>query len=368
MRLIVVFKAITRNWLRSRAGLFFSFLFPVFFLLLFGSILSGSSSSVTLTVQNNDVVNGVPTALSQQFIASLQATQVLKVSQPSIANVTDYIQAQASTFGGDPRLLIIPQGFATNVSGGIPVQVTFISSPSDQLAAQIQGLVQSVSTAFNFEAAHAQPVVSIGLQPTSARPLTQIDYYMPGLIGAFMMTNGVIGLTSIASEMKRSGLTKRLSGTPLTKLEWMVGNVLSQTVLAVILAAVMMVLGVLVYHTSVTIDSSVVALVVAGAVLFSGIGMTLAGLVSDPEAAAGLGNAIAFPMMFLSGTFFPVSIMPAVLQNFASILPLTYFSEGLRDAMVVGNTPAALENLGIIGILAVAFILIGARVTRWEEE
>lgn len=241
MRIIVVFKAVTRNWLRSRSGLFFSFLFPVVFLLLFGSI------------------------------------------------------------------------------------------------------------------------------PASVRSLTPVDYYMPGLIAAFVMINGIIGLTNIATEFKRTGLTKRLSATPLTKLEWILGNVLSQTVLAVVLAAVMIVLGISIYHTVVTIDLYTALILLTGAILFSGIGMTLAGLVKDPEAAVGLGNAVAFPMMFLSGTFWPVAIMPGFLQALARVLPLTYFSEGLRDSMVVGNVYAALLNLGVTAAFAVAFIAIGAKVTRWRE-
>jgi len=58
--------------------------------------------------------------------------------------------------------------------------------------------------------------------------------------------------------------------------------------------------------------------------------MMIAGLVKDPEAASGIGNAIALPMMFLSGSFWPVEIMPKYLQTIAKFLPLTYFSDGSR--------------------------------------
>lgn len=368
MRFTAVFKAVTRNWLRSRSGLFFSFLFPVFFLLLFGSILGGAGNSIPLTVQNNDVSGGTTTPLSQAFILALNSTKVLSLTMvnPSV-NVTDYVQRQASSFGGDPRVLIIPSGFTANVTAGRPVALTYISSPGDQLGGQVAGVVSSVMSAFNFNIAKAPQLVSLSVVSSSFRSLTQIDYYMPGLIAAFMMTNGVIGLTGIATEFKRTGLTKRLSATPLTKLEWLVGNVMSQAVLAILLAGVMILLGVAVYHTEVIIDAYGIVTLMLGAILFSGIGMTLAGLVKDPEAAAGLGNAIAFPMMFLSGTFWPVSIMPSFMTSIASLLPLTYFSEGLRNSMVVGDTSAALFNLGVTAAFAVAFILLGAVATRWKE-
>lgn len=368
MRTFVVFKVITRNWLRSRSGLFFSFLFPVMFLLLFGSIFSGSSSSIPLTIQNNDVTGGVPTPLSSGFVAALNSTHVLYVtSLPTTSNVTAYVYEQASSFGGDPRVLVIPRGFEANITAGKSVKVSYTSSPADQLGGQVASVVSGVDDSFSFKFANQQPLIALSSISASVRSLTQVDYYMPGLIAAFMMTNGIIGLTNTATEFKRTGLTKRLSATPLTKLEWILGNVLSQTVLAVVLAAVMIVLGIVIFHTSVTIDVYTALILVAGAILFSGIGMTLAGLVKDPEAAAGLGNAIAFPMMFLSGTFWPVSIMPSFLQLVARVLPLTYVSEGLRDTMVVGNTSAALLNLGAVSAFAVAFIVIGAKVTRWME-
>jgi ABC-2 type transport system permease protein len=235
MRVSVVFKAVTKSWLRSRSGLFFSFLFPVIFILLFGS-----SSS-------------------------------------------------------------------------------------------------------------------------------QADYYLPGLIAACVMTNGMVGMTNVATEFRKTGLSKRFSATLLTKLDWILGSVLSQTVLAVALAAVMTILGIGIYHTAVTIDLYTALTLFAGVVLFSGVGMTLAGLVRDPEIASGLGNAMAFPMMFVSGTFWSVSVMPGFFRALASVLPLTYFSEGLRDSMVAGSANAAPLHLGATVAFAVAFIAIGAKVTRWRE-
>jgi len=368
VRITAVFKAITKNWLRSRSGLFFSFIFPVIFLLIFGSIFGSSSSSVPLTVQNNDLTSGTPSSLSSSFITALNSTHILSVGMlPAGSNVTNYVYDQASSFGGDPRVLVIPQGFATDVASGKQVQLTYISSPSDQLSGEVESAISGVENSFNFRFIGQEPLVGLSSVSASVRPLSEVDYYMPGLIAAFMMTNGVIGLTNVATEFKRTGLTKRLSATPLTKLEWILGNVLSQTVLAVLLAVVMIVLGIGIFHTTVAINVYTILILVAGAVMFSGIGMTLSGLVKDPEAAAGLGNVIAFPMMFLSGTFWPVSIMPMFLQDVAKVLPLTYFSEGLRDSMVVGNISASLLNLAAVAVLAVAFIVIGAKATRWRQ-
>ena len=245
MRVVLVFKAVTRNWLRSRSGLFFSFLFPLLLLFLLGSV-SGS---------------------------------------PEVGGVVD-------------------------------------QAP---------------------------------------------EYYLASVTAAFIMANGVIGLTNVGSELRRNGVLKRLSTTPLTRLEWILGNVMSQTVLALVLAAVMLGVGAVVYHVSVLVNAFSVALLIAGAFLFSGVGMTLAGLVKDPEAASGAANAVAFPMMLLSGTFWPVTAMPAYLQSVARVLPLTYFSEGLHSSLASADFSVAVLDLAVVSVFAAAFLLVGAFTTRWSE-
>jgi len=102
--------------------------------------------------------------------------------------------------------------------------------------------------------------------------------------------------------------------------------------------------------------------------LFSGLGMIIARFVKDPDSADSAANVITFPMMFLSGTFFPLSQMPSFLQTIAQVLPLTYVNEGLRAAMIFGQQQQAIYNTAIISILGIAFIAIGSFITKWEED
>jgi len=84
--------------------------------------------------------------------------------------------------------------------------------------------------------------------------------------------------------------------------------------------------------------------------------------------ALSIGNAIAFPIMFLSGTYFPVEIMPSYLQTVAKAPPLTYFSEGLRYAMIYEYAEGIYVNLAVVGVLVVGFTVFGSLVTRWKEK
>ena len=60
--------------------------------------------------------------------------------------------------------------------------------------------------------------------------------------------------------------------------------------------------------------------------------------------------------------------MPSYLQSVSKVLPLTYFSEGLKATMITKYTDGIVFNLAVVGALAVVFIVVGALITRWKEK
>jgi ABC-2 type transport system permease protein len=420
MRVITVFKAVTKNWLRSRAGLFFSIMFPILLLVVFGSIFGGTggASQYRLFVQNQDLTaDGQPTELSDAFITALNSTETFALNHvPADMNATDYAQDELGALGGDIRVLIISEGFQDDVLNGtmgvrvgicfdtlnrtyeyfspymndtekamlqegfnqmeeftqafpdINASLTLMLDSSDQSAGVVQSIVSSVTNAFNYELIGAENVIVIDQEAVSSTQFRTIDFYIPGITAAFIMTNGIIGLTSTNTEFKRRGIIKRLSITPLTKMDWILGCILSQTLLNLILSFIMIGIGWVLFDVRVIPDALTILLIFLGSVMFSGIGMVFSGVIKDIEAANAIGNAVAFPMMFLSGTFFPLEIMPSYLQAVSKVLPLTYFSEGLKATMITHFADSIVYNMAIVGVLAVAFILIGVKVTRWREK
>jgi ABC-2 type transport system permease protein len=77
-----------------------------------------------------------------------------------------------------------------------------------------------VAGAFNYQLIGAQNVIDFKEEPVTSTNYNGVDYYVPGITAAFIMTNGLIGLTSNTTEFKRRGIIKRLSITPLTKTDW----------------------------------------------------------------------------------------------------------------------------------------------------
>jgi ABC-2 type transport system permease protein len=98
------------------------------------------------------------------------------------------------------------------------------------------------------------------------------------------------------------------------------------------------------------------------------MGMIISRFVKEEETADMAGGAITFPMMFLSGTFFPFEQMPSYLQMIARTLPLYYVNEGLRNTMIYADIDKTLYFTSFVLLFAFVFFVIGVMITKWKED
>jgi len=122
-----------------------------------------------------------------------------------------------------------------------------------------------------------------------------------------------------------------------------------------------------VFKVNLHIDAWLLVFILLDVFSFVGIGMILTRFVKEAQSAAAAANAISYPMMFLTGSFFPIELMPGFLQKFAKMLPLYYVNEGLRASMVFVDHMAALKYSAIVGVFAAVVSSLGVLATKWEE-
>jgi len=107
--------------------------------------------------------------------------------------------------------------------------------------------------------------------------------------------------------------------------------------------------------------------VLLGALMFVALGYLISGLARTQDSVTGITQLLNFPMMFLSGIFFPVDLVPGWLRPVVSLLPLTYLADALRQVMV-GATPA--YSLGFDFAVLAGWLLVCAllavRFFKWE--
>ncbi len=107
---------------------------------------------------------------------------------------------------------------------------------------------------------------------------------------------------------------------------------------------------------------------VFGVTLFVALGLVVGSLADTPEAVAAIANCVMIPMAFLSGSFFPIDLMPGWLRDVSRILPLRYFNDGLLNALSGhGDSATFWLNCGVMAAFAVVFALIAAKTFRWSN-
>ena len=132
-------------------------------------------------------------------------------------------------------------------------------------------------------------------------------------------------------------MLKRLLVTPLLVRRYFASEVLAHLVLAMVQAAIILATGVFVFGGNVYGNIFWIFLIAALAtVIFLNIGFIISAWVNTPAAASGLGNVIALPMMFLSGTFFPTTSLPGFLPEAVKLLPLTPMLDAMRQVSIDG--------------------------------
>jgi ABC-2 type transport system permease protein len=249
-----------------------------------------------------------------------------------------------------------------------PATITFYSASDDTSAPAVRGIVESVVSRFNDRALGVEsPPTNVTTAELRSNNLDAVDYYLPAFIAAVVMINGLITMTTIVAGFNSDGTLKRLVATPLRRRDWILANVVHQSVLAVVLTGIMVAVAHLLFGATAVPGPLSLALVLLGAVGFSGAGMALGSFVSDPDAATSLGNAIAFPMMFLSGVFWQLELMPEFLQTVALALPLYHFHSGLRQLMVRQTTEGVLIPFVVLGVTAVLTLGLAVWLTEWKD-
>jgi ABC-2 type transport system permease protein len=94
------------------------------------------------------------------------------------------------------------------------------------------------------------------------------------------------------------------------------------------------------------------------------LGIVITSVAKDQETAQMM-MTLMFPMMFLSGVFFPIQQMPWYMQTISKMLPLTYASQALRKVMVLGaGIPAISAELTILIVFGVVMTAIAMPVFR----
>ena len=354
----------TRRVFRDRTALFFTIGFPLIFLFVFGSLNSGSGS-VSFKVA---LINDSSSSFAKTFDQQLTSSNIIKVNK----EVTTLDTAKEKMGRSElDAAIVLPAGFgdvapgSTYPSGHLKVIYT---QNNQQSAAALASVLDAQFKVVNAKFVNTNLPFTVVSEQLNEKSLSAFDYSFAGLLGFSIIGMGIFGPVNVFPELKKMGILRRLSTTPLKVWQYFLAVMSGNALVGLISMSIMFIVALTVFHLDIVGNLFELALfLIVGIIMILGIGLALGGWAKNERQVAPLANIIVFPMMFLSGTFFPRFLMPEWLQNVSSFLPLTPVIDGIRLILNEGkNLVDILPQLGLIGVWMVVIYFIAFKVFRWE--
>jgi len=352
--------------------------FPLIFLLLFGFIFPSGSTHENVQM---GLVNLDQGAGSNEFITQMETmnNQLATSKNSSYMSFTNYSSVAAAktaiSQGKIHGAFVIPPGFSTNLTNKQPGNVLiYVDNSNPQNAASIEQVSLGTMSGLNGVLADTNvlklssitnPVINpqAVIEPYTPNIVTTIpgstnyfDFLAPGLMIMIGMMAVMIGIPEAISKEKEMGTFDGMLSAPINHLSVLLGKTTALSLRGLIQVMFVLIFAVLLFV--VTIQGNLLLaflMVVLGIFSFIGIGIMAVSMAGSQGTGTLIMNLIMFPMMFLSGIFFPVSQMPWFMQDISNLIPLTYAADAMRKIMLL-NANLADVSTDIIILLAFGVI------------
>jgi len=177
----------------------------------------------------------------------------------------------------------------------------------------------------------------------------------------------VIAITITMATYRERGILRRLRTTPVSPLVVLAAQVIVTFAMTCLGMLLLITVGRLFYHAGFEGNVfSALAGFTLSSLSFFGIGFILAGTMPSVRVAQITGNVLLYPMMFLSGAFFPIELFPKAIQRVATFIPLTYVVSLLRGLWFGETWSQHVTDIIVLASLLVAGVLISVKTFRWE--
>ena len=369
---------------RDRLRLVTFLIMPMFMMIMVGFIFPNLNTLKNIPI---GVANQGSGQISQTLVSTITNLK-LSPDKPDLAfevktydsvdAIKEAIKSQQVSGGID-----IPADFDQKITANQQAQVTIVQDQSNpQISQMVDQILAQVVSGFSSQVGaqkinqiltavpSTSPVSSISVQSIIA-PITSkiegiipgnpnyFEFVAPGIMAMIVMTAVLTGLAASISREKEQGTLDGILISPINRLAIVLGKALSQAIRGLVQGAIVLLLAFILFGVTVHGNILLVALLlVLGIFSFIGLGILVSAIATEQETATQLLFMFQFPMLFLSGVFFPIALMPNFMQKIAHVIPLTYAINAIRKVMVLGAGFSAVRTefliLLIFGVVTLA--------------
>lgn len=350
-----------KMYFRNTAAIFFTMFVPIAFIGVFGLLSKSEGTKLTL-----DITNQSNTALSRSVVDAIKGVKTFQVAETSQHEAADKLSK-----GKLDLQIIIPQDFGDTGPDGkiLPNHIhALFNSAKPQNGQTANLIIGQIIAGINAKIAGTPQIIELEPAGVLTKNLGAIDFLLPGILAISIMQLGIFSVAFAFVSLKTTGALRRIQATPTHPLNFIVAQAITRLIVGVMQVVILTGLGIWLFGFHLNgnpLEFLVVALL--GVVLFLAFGFTVAGYAKDENSAAPIANLITFPMLFLSGTFFPRDAFPSWLTSITDYFPLTFLADALRR---IANEGVHLTALGtdLLGMLVWGIIMffVAVRLFRWE--
>ena len=361
--------------LRNKTAIFFTLLFPLFFIIIIGFTFGQSgttgASSIVVGVVNLDgelvAVNAIDSNNSTTGDLFVQAMETANFTVNSYGEYgdrdTNGTAAYAISRGDIDAIVVIPANFTEtltfqytdNMGTPVPTQsnLELYIDPSDTTGAlitqqsvlgfisgfvkQYQQIIieQAPSDVQGYMKVLADPIIvtTSDAEVTEAE-LQWIDYMVPGTLGLVLLWSGLNHASMTIATERTKGTFQRMIIAPVSPTIVFLGKFISNLALVYMSGFIMLLSGVLLFQVNLYWNIPVIILAIfLGSLSAIGIGLIISSVAKNEEAANSIAVIISVPLQFFIGAFFPLDIMPEAARTFGEALPFTKMVDAMKDIM-----------------------------------
>jgi ABC-2 type transport system permease protein len=361
--------------IRNKTAIFFTLLFPLFFIVIIGFTFGGSGeadvSRIKIGVVNLDgelvAVNATDSfnsSIGDLFVQGLEGANFTVTGYGEYGDRdTNGTAAYAISRGDIDAILVLPANFTETLTFqytdnlGVPVPIKshleIYVDPTDTTGALItQQSVFGFLSAFikeyqniaielvipdmkSYVEVLADPItVSVSEAEVTEAELQWIDYMVPGTLGLVLIWSGLNHASMTIATERTKGTFQRMVIAPVSSTVVLLGKLISALAIVYMSAFIMLLSGVLLFQVNLHWNLPVMLLgIFLGALSAIGIGLIISSLAKNEEAANSISVIISVPLQFFIGAFFPLDIMPKAAQDFGNALPFTKLVSAMQDVM-----------------------------------
>jgi len=352
--LLAITKASFKSIFKSPSSTFFSLFFPIVLIIIFGSLGGGGGVSFDVAMdKQSDTTNIVYQAITH--------APIFNVVRGTEAEVEDQLKKG--------RISAILNVQKTD-SGKYDVHIKS-SSASQRELPQLQAVLNGMVNELSQRAHPIEKIASLSNEQVEGRIYKRIDFYLPGMIGFSLIGSAVFGVAFLFFALRDTLVLKRMYASPVSKTNIVLGESLGRVFFQLLIVIVLIIFGRFAYHFTLAngwitflelLFMSALALVV-----FMAFGFFISSVAKNQNVIPIYANLFMFPQYFLSGTFFPKTVLPQSIHGLIEALPLTALNDGLRKVAFEGShLNDCWQQIGILCAWGVVLYALAIWVFRWE--